>query len=64
MNNFPLKTIKITNNNNVLVQIPKAVIDLWNINNGDSLEMFLNDNKEIILKPRGGFLKCIKEKLT
>ncbi len=51
-----LKTIRVRNNNNVLIQIPKVVIEKWGLQNGDSVEMLLSpEGDSITLKPRRGF---------
>lgn len=51
-----LKTVKVKNHNNVLVQVPKVVVDKWGLQNGDSIEVILTEGGDaLILKPRRGY---------
>ena len=51
-----LKTVKVKNNSNVLVQVPKVIVDKWGLQNGDSIEVILTDGGDaLILKPRRGY---------
>ena len=45
-----LKTISVTNNRNVLVQIPGMIIAAWGTQNGSKLEVSYEDG-QIIIKP-------------
>ena len=49
-----LKTVKVTNHKNVLVQMPGFVVqNYWRLQDGDSVEVLINDeNNEIIIRPR------------
>ena len=38
-NKVQIKIIKVTNKDNMLVQIPKWICDLWELENGDKLSM-------------------------
>jgi hypothetical protein len=52
-----IKTVKITNPNNVLVQVPGFVIENWNLKFDDGLEVHISeDEKSIIIKPRKGYI--------
>lgn len=43
-----LKTVKVTNPGNVLVQIPRFVVSQWHTKSGDILEMFYNEDTNTI----------------
>lgn len=46
-----LKSCNVTNTDNVLLQIPKLIVELWGLKKGDKLSMELDrDNKVIIIK--------------
>ena len=51
------KSIKVTNEKNVLVQVPKAVVCEWGVRAGDMLEVSF-DGEKVTIKPnvrhRGG----------
>ena len=52
-----IKTVKVTNPKNVLVQLPRHIVDKWGLKQGDSLEVFTNEKEETItIKPRGGYV--------
>lgn len=44
-----LKTIKVTNEKNVLVQIPRLVAKKWNLQKGDELNVNITDDEERIV---------------
>ena len=51
-----IKTVKVKNKKNVLIQIPGFVIDNWGLNDNDSVEVHISDDEQtIILKPRKGY---------
>jgi hypothetical protein len=48
-----LKNVRIRNLNNVLIQVPRMIINKWNLFEGDALEMHISkDETYIYLKPR------------
>jgi len=52
-----IKTVKVTNPKNVLVQLPRHIVDKWGLKQGDGLEVFTNEKEETItIKPRGGYV--------
>jgi len=52
-----IKTVKVTNPKNVLVQLPRYIVDKWGLKQGDGLEVFTNEKEETItIKPRGGYV--------
>lgn len=52
-----IKTVKIKNDKNVLVQVPGFVINNWGLKTGDSVEVSVSaDEKSIIIKPRKGYI--------
>jgi bifunctional DNA-binding transcriptional regulator/antitoxin component of YhaV-PrlF toxin-antitoxin module len=51
-----IKTVKVTNPKNVIVQIPKFVVENWGLNEKDGVEVHINsEEKYLILKPRKGY---------
>lgn len=47
-----IKTVRVTNPKNVLVQIPGYVIAQWQANADSLLEVYYNDNtKELTVRP-------------
>lgn len=53
-----LKTTKIRNAKNVVVQIPGFMIEKWNLQSGDGVEMHVSEDEESIkIVPRKGFYK-------
>lgn len=47
-----IKTVKVTNSGNVVVQIPGFIVSKWNLKDGDSLEVHISDDeKTVIIKP-------------
>jgi hypothetical protein len=47
-----LKTVKVTNPNNVLVQIPGYVVSQWGAQRGDTLEVTYNEGSvQIKIRP-------------
>lgn len=48
-----LKTVKVTNTKNVLVQVPAWIAKMWELNVGDKLEVVYDatDNKVCISLP-------------
>ena len=52
-----IKTIKVTNPKNVLVQLPRYIVDKWGLKQGDGLEVHTDEKEETItIKPRGGYV--------
>lgn len=47
-----IKTVKVTNNKNVLVQIPKLVVESLNLQKDDILEFYFDD-KEVVIRKKG-----------
>lgn len=51
-----IKTTKVNNAKNVVVQIPTHIVKAWGISEGDSVDMLINEETgEIVLKPRKGY---------
>lgn len=52
-----LKTVKVKNKKNAILQIPSHVVEEWGLQEGDSIDMFLTDDgMHILLAPRKGYL--------
>ena len=52
-----IKTVKVTNPKNVLVQVPRHIVDKWGLKQGDSMEVLTDENEETItIKPRGRYV--------
>jgi len=52
-----IKTVKVTNPKNVIVQLPRYIVDKWGLKQGDGLEVLTDENEETItIKPRGGYV--------
>jgi bifunctional DNA-binding transcriptional regulator/antitoxin component of YhaV-PrlF toxin-antitoxin module len=52
-----IKTVKVTNPKNVIVQLPRYIVDKWGLKQGDSIEVFTNEKEETItIKPRGRYV--------
>jgi antitoxin component of MazEF toxin-antitoxin module len=52
-----IKTVKVTNPKNVLVQLPRYMVDKWGLKQGDSLEVLTDENEEAItIRPRGRYV--------
>jgi antitoxin component of MazEF toxin-antitoxin module len=52
-----IKTVKVTNPKNVLVQLPRYIVDKWGLKQGDSMEVLTDENEETItIKPRGRYV--------
>lgn len=52
-----VKTVKVTNSKNVLVQIPGFIIEKWGIGKGDAIEVIQNVlTGELILRPRKSYI--------
>ncbi|MNG92706.1 hypothetical protein D3C79_516470 [compost metagenome] len=49
-----LKSVKVTNKSNVVVQIPKSVAATnWALKEGDNLEVMYDEStKQLVIKPR------------
>jgi len=48
-----IKVVNVTNRDNVLMQVPKWVCDLWELQNGDQLDMDMDVSefgKTLIIK--------------
>jgi bifunctional DNA-binding transcriptional regulator/antitoxin component of YhaV-PrlF toxin-antitoxin module len=44
-----LKTVKVTNPKNVLVQVPKLAVELLQLDKGDELEVVISDDAKSII---------------
>ena len=52
-----IKTVKVTNPKNVLVQVPRHIVDKWGLKQGDSMEVLTDENEETItIRPRGRYV--------
>lgn len=52
-----IKTVRVTNPNNVLVQLPKHIVEKWGLKQGDSMEVLTDDQENIVtIKPRGRYV--------
>lgn len=52
-----IKTVKVTNPKNVLVQLPRYIVDKWGLKQGDGLEVLTDENEETItIRPRGRYV--------
>ena len=52
-----IKTVKVTNPKNVIVQLPRYIVDKWGLKQGDGLEVLTDEKEETItIKPRGGYV--------
>lgn len=56
-----LKTAKVKNPKNVLIQIPCFIVEKWNLHAGDGIEVHINDDEQsITILPRKGFAQVCK----
>lgn len=61
MNTRHLKTVKVTNPKNTLVQIPRVITDLWGLKEGDSVDVVLDETTgKVILTPKEGYITIRK----
>ena len=61
MNTRHLKTVKVTNPKNTLVQIPRVITDLWGLKEGDSVDVVLDESTgKVILTPKEGYITTRK----
>ena len=44
-----IKTVKVTNPKNVLVQLPRYIVDKWGLKQGDGLEVLTDEKEETIV---------------
>lgn len=52
-----IKTVRVTNPKNTVIQVPGVVTDKWGINIGDAVEVYYDSETDIVmLKPRRGYL--------
>ncbi len=52
-----IKTVKVTNPKNVIVQLPRYIVDKWGLKQGDGLEVLTDEKEETItIKPRKGYV--------
>jgi len=52
-----IKTVKVTNPKNVLVQLPRYIVDKWGLKQGDGLGVFTDEKEETItIKPCGRYV--------
>jgi antitoxin component of MazEF toxin-antitoxin module len=53
-----LKTVRVTNAKNMVLQIPCTVVSDWGLQKGDTVEVRLSEDKqEVVVKPRKGHVK-------
>ena len=51
-----IKTVRVTNKNNVVIQVPGFIVKKWNLTESDFVEVHISDDEEtVVLKPRKGF---------
>lgn len=55
-----LKTVKVRNPKNVLVQVPKYVAESWGLTTEDSIKVFMTDDGNVMLQPKKGYFKVKK----
>lgn len=52
-----IKTVKVTNQRNVLVQLPGFIVNKWALVKGDSVEVHISDDEQtIVIRPRKGYV--------
>lgn len=52
-----IKTIRVTNPKNTVVQVPGIIAEQWGLEKNDAIEMlYCNEKNVVVLKPRKGFL--------
>jgi hypothetical protein len=52
-----IKTVKVTNPKNVLVQLPCYIVDKWGLKHGDGLEVLTNEAEDAVtIRPRGRYV--------
>ena len=52
-----IKTVKVTNPKNVLVQLPRHIVDKWGLKQGDSMEVLTDEGEEsVTIRPRGRYV--------
>ena len=52
-----IKTVKVTNPKNIIVQLPRYIVDKWGLKQGDSMEVFTDEKEETItIKPCGRYV--------
>jgi hypothetical protein len=52
-----VKTVKITNPKNVLVQLPGFIVNNWSLGKGDGIEVHESEDEQtIIIRPRKGLV--------
>jgi len=52
-----IKTVKVTNPKNVIVQLPRYIVDKWGLKQGDGLEVLTDEKEETItIKPKRGYV--------
>lgn len=53
-----VKTVKVTNPSNVLVQIPKFIVEKWGLTDKDGIEVHVdNDGETVTIKPRKRYVR-------
>ena len=55
-----IKTVKVTNSKNVVVQVPGFVVEKWGLKEGDSIDVLLDDREgAVVLAPKKGYVKIL-----
>ena len=47
-----VKSAKVTNSNNVIIQIPKFIVTAWELEDGDEIEMYVLRDGNLVLMPK------------
>lgn len=57
-----VKTVKVTNSKNVIVQVPGFIVEKWGLKEGDSIDVILDDKEgAVVLAPKKGYVKVLQE---
>jgi hypothetical protein len=53
-----IKTVKVTNPKNVVVQLPGHLIERWGVQQGDGMEVYTNETEEgVYIKPKKRYVR-------